>query len=138
MTSQPDALLAIKPVAIKPAQLPHYTHPAVIVGSVIILAIITLMAGVTLAIAHHLVSAEPMTHRDQSPRLPCLEKHEMIGANLNLTEHTARSGPAVDVIPAPVSEMKFISNIRWTESGCGVTLAATGPRADTSAASPPV
>jgi hypothetical protein len=61
MTSQPDALLAIEP-----AHLPHYTHAAVIVGSVIILAIITLVAGVSLAIAHYLVSAGPMTHRDRS------------------------------------------------------------------------
>jgi len=60
MTSQPDALLAIEP-----AHLPHYTHGAVIVGSVIILAIITLVAGVALAIAHHLVSPGLMTHRDQ-------------------------------------------------------------------------
>jgi hypothetical protein len=77
MTSQPDALLAVGP-----AHLPHYTHSAVIVGSVIILAIIVLVAGVTLAIAHHLVSAGPMTHRDQSLRLHCVEKHEMIGVQL--------------------------------------------------------
>lgn len=56
MTSQPDALLAIEP-----AHLPHYTHAAVIVGSVIILAIITMVAGVALATAHHLVSKGPMT-----------------------------------------------------------------------------
>ena len=56
MTSQPDALLAIEP-----AHLPHYTHAAVIVGSVIILAIITLVTAVALAIAHHLASAGPMT-----------------------------------------------------------------------------
>jgi hypothetical protein len=46
MTRQPDALLAVEP-----AQLPHYTHTAVIVGSVIVLAIIILVAGVTIAIA---------------------------------------------------------------------------------------
>jgi hypothetical protein len=56
MTSQPDALLAIEPT-----HLPHYTHAAVIIGNVIILAIITLVAGVALAIAHHLASAGLMT-----------------------------------------------------------------------------
>jgi hypothetical protein len=86
MNSQPEVVLAIEP-----AHLPHYTHSAVIVGSVIIVAIITLVAGVTLAIAHHLVSAGPTTHRDQSLQLHRIEKHEMIGAYLKLTEHTARS-----------------------------------------------
>jgi len=56
MPSEPSALLAIAP-----AQLPHYTHAAVIVGSVIILAIITLVAWVALVIAYHLASAGPMT-----------------------------------------------------------------------------
>jgi len=51
MTSQPDALLTFQP-----AHLPHYTHSAAIIGSVIILAIITLMAGLALAIAHHLAN----------------------------------------------------------------------------------
>jgi len=45
MTSQPDALLAVEP-----AHLPHYTHTAVIIGSIIILAIIILMAGFGVAI----------------------------------------------------------------------------------------
>jgi hypothetical protein len=100
MTSQPDALFAIEP-----AHLPHYTHSAVIIGSVIILAIIILVAGVALAIAHHLVSAGPMTHREQSLRLHCVEKRETIGAYFELTEHAARSDLTVDVIPAPVSEV---------------------------------
>ena len=99
MNSQPEALLAIEP-----AHLPHYTHFAVIVGSVIIVAIIALVAGVTLAIAHHLVSAGPMTHRDQSLQLHRIEKHEMIGAYLKLTEHAARSDLTVDV-PVRVSDV---------------------------------
>lgn len=100
MNSQQEAMLAIEP-----AHLPHYTHSAVIVGGVIIVAIITLVAGVTLAIAHHLVSAGPMTHRDQSLQLHRIEKHEMIGAYLKLTEHAARSDLTVDVIPVPVSDV---------------------------------
>jgi hypothetical protein len=100
MISQPEALLAIEP-----AQLPHYTRSAVTVGSVIIVAIITLVAGVTLAIAHHLVAAGPMTHRDQSLQLHRIEKHEMIGAYLKLTEHAARRDLAVDVIPVPVYDV---------------------------------
>jgi hypothetical protein len=100
MTSQPEAALAIEP-----AHLPHYTHSAVIVGSVIIVAIITLVAGVTLAIAHHLVSAGPMTHRDQSLQLHGIERREMIGAYLKLTEHAARSDLTIDVIPVPVSDV---------------------------------
>jgi hypothetical protein len=71
MTSQPDALLAIEP-----AHLPQYSHSAVIIGSVIILAIITLVAGVALVIAHHLVSPGRTTPRDHSLRLQCVEKHE--------------------------------------------------------------
>jgi len=88
MISQPDALLAIQP-----AHLPHYTHSAVIVGSIVILAIITLTAGLTLAIAHHLGSAVPITHREQSPRVPCRGKHEMTGGYLNPTgtPRTSRS-----------------------------------------------
>lgn len=45
MTSQPDVLLAVEP-----AHLPHYTHTAVIIGSIIILAIIISMAGFGVAI----------------------------------------------------------------------------------------
>jgi uncharacterized membrane protein YeaQ/YmgE (transglycosylase-associated protein family) len=42
MNSQPDLSLAIEP-----AHLPHYSHTAAVVGSVIILSIIVLLAGVT-------------------------------------------------------------------------------------------
>ena len=42
MGSQPDLWLAVEP-----AHLPHYSHTAVVVGSVIILSIIVLMVGIT-------------------------------------------------------------------------------------------
>jgi len=42
MSSQPDLWLAVEP-----AHLPHYSHTAVVVGSVIILFIIVLMVGIT-------------------------------------------------------------------------------------------
>ena len=42
MSSQPDLWLAVEP-----AHLPHYSHTAVVVGSVIILSIIVLMVGIT-------------------------------------------------------------------------------------------
>jgi hypothetical protein len=112
MNSQPEVLLAIES-----AHLPHYTHSAVIVGSVIIVAITTLVAGVTLAIAHHLVSVGPMTHRDQSLHIHGIEKHEMIGAYLKLTEHAARSDLTVDVIPVPVSDVAC----RWDKATCSQT-----------------
>jgi hypothetical protein len=112
MNSQPEALLAIEP-----AHLPHYTHSAVIVGSVIIVAIITLVAGVTVAIAHHLVSAGPMAHRGQSFQLHRIEKHEMVGAYLKLTEHAARSDLTVDVIPVPVSDVAS----PWDKTTCSQT-----------------
>jgi hypothetical protein len=99
MTSQPDALSAIEP-----AHLPHYTHPATIIGGVIILAITILVAGIALAIAHHLVSPGPTTPPDHSLRLQCVEKHEMVGAHPKLTEHAARSDLTVDVIAARVSD----------------------------------
>jgi hypothetical protein len=34
-------------LAVEPAQLPHYSHTAVVVGTVIILSLIALMAGIT-------------------------------------------------------------------------------------------
>jgi hypothetical protein len=112
MTSQPDALLAVEP-----AHLPHYSHSAVIVGSVIILAIIILVAGVTLAIAHHLVSAGPMPHRDQSLRLHCVEKHEMIGVHLG--GDTGARNPAIDwpttvrgAYPWPLPDLCSVSSSR--------------------------
>ena len=42
MSSQPDLWLAVEP-----AHLPHYSHTAVVVGSVIILSIIVLIVGIT-------------------------------------------------------------------------------------------
>ena len=42
MSGLPDLRLAMDP-----AHLPHYSHTAVVVGSVIILSIIVLMVGIT-------------------------------------------------------------------------------------------
>jgi hypothetical protein len=42
MSGQPALWLAVEP-----AHLPHYSHTAAVVGTVIILSIIVLMAGVT-------------------------------------------------------------------------------------------
>jgi len=42
MSSRPDLWLAVEP-----AHLPHYSHTAVVVGTVIILSLIALMAGIT-------------------------------------------------------------------------------------------
>ena len=42
MSSRPDLWLAVEP-----AHLPHYSHIAVVVGTVIILSLIALMAGIT-------------------------------------------------------------------------------------------
>ncbi len=42
MSSQPDLWLAVEP-----AHLPHYSHTAAVVGTVIILSLIVLMAGIT-------------------------------------------------------------------------------------------
>ena len=44
MSSPPDLWLAVEP-----AHLPHYSHTAVVVGTVIILSIIVLLGGLTLA-----------------------------------------------------------------------------------------
>jgi hypothetical protein len=46
MSSRPDAWLAVAP-----AQLPHYSHTAVMVGTVILLAIIVLVTLAALAVA---------------------------------------------------------------------------------------
>ena len=46
MSSQPDLWLAVEP-----AHLPHYSHTAAIVGTVIILSMIVLMAGVTFVLS---------------------------------------------------------------------------------------
>ena len=42
MSSRPDLWLAVEP-----AHLQHYSHIAVVVGTVIILSLIALMAGIT-------------------------------------------------------------------------------------------
>ena len=46
MSSQPDLWLAVEP-----AHLPHYSHTAAIVGTMIILSMIVLMAGVTFVLS---------------------------------------------------------------------------------------
>jgi hypothetical protein len=38
-------------LAVEPAHLPHYSHTAAIVGTMIILSIIVLMAGVTFVLS---------------------------------------------------------------------------------------
>jgi hypothetical protein len=86
MTSRHDVLLANEL-----AHLPHYTHSATIVGSVIILAITTLVAGVALAIAHHLVSTGPTTPQDHSRRLHCVEQHQTSDAIPVPVSHVARA-----------------------------------------------